>query len=282
MNALQNFAFEEHLVRAVDVGGEPWFVGKDVCSVLDIRDYHQALEKLDGDERGGYTIPTPSGDQTMIVISEAGIYRLVFRSRKPEAERFKRWLAHDVLPQIRRTGSYAPQPDRPVLSELAADAPLASRIDAVRLAKGLFGAERARALWQELGLPHVPPPSPFHGAGEAAECLKLLLAHDVREGNLSVRQAVQDAANGDLEARACLEMDGIRVSEDGDGFWIANTSKEMAALYASTTFARGKWQIVLRRIAGARTGDRQTFHGRQSRTIFLPFDVLDDEYLRRL
>lgn len=109
MNAITNFAFGEHLVRVIEREGEPWFVGKDVCGVLGISKHHQALENLDIDERGTCNVGTPSGNQDMIIVSEPGVYRLIFRSRKPEAERFKRWLAHEVLPEIRRTGRYGPK-----------------------------------------------------------------------------------------------------------------------------------------------------------------------------
>lgn len=102
------FNFDGKPARTVHIDDEPWFVGKDVCACLDISDHHQALGRLDADEvRGsGYNIPTPSGDQTMKIISEPGVYRLIFTSRTEMAERFKRWLAHDVLPALRRTGRY--------------------------------------------------------------------------------------------------------------------------------------------------------------------------------
>ena len=102
------FLFEgEHLVRIVyGADSEPWFVGIDVCHVLGISDHTQTLGRLNEDERGRDMIPTPGGDQRVIIVSEPGVYRLMFSSRKPEAERFKRWLAHDVLPSLRRTGRY--------------------------------------------------------------------------------------------------------------------------------------------------------------------------------
>jgi hypothetical protein len=101
------FLFEDaHLLRSVILDAEPWFVGIDACKVLDIAKHEQALGRLDRDERGTCPVGTPGGTQNMIVISEAGFYRLIFRSSKPVAERLKRWLAHEVLPSIRKTGSY--------------------------------------------------------------------------------------------------------------------------------------------------------------------------------
>jgi prophage antirepressor-like protein len=103
------FFFEEtQLIRVViDDRDEPWFVGVDVCRVLGVVNSHDALGRLDVDERKTLAITegTPGSPYT-VVISEAGVYRLVFASRKENAERFKRWLARDVLHSIRKTGTY--------------------------------------------------------------------------------------------------------------------------------------------------------------------------------
>jgi prophage antirepressor-like protein len=84
MNPIQNFAFEEHLVRVVDREGEPWFVGKDVCIALGIRNHKDALGRLDEDERAEVGIADPSGTKHATAVSEPGVYRLTFSSRKPE------------------------------------------------------------------------------------------------------------------------------------------------------------------------------------------------------
>lgn len=283
MNAIQNFAFEERLVRVVEHDGEPWFVGVDVCRAIDLQKPENALASLDEDEK--YTlsegvISETRGPRATVVVSEPGVYRLVFRSRKPEAERFKRWLAHDVLPQIRRTGKYAPEAKEVVLADVAHDAPLSALVEAVKLARSLFGKERARALWAELGLPHVPPPSPFHGAGEAKQCLDLLLAY--RPINQTVRHLLTAAMDrAAANERAELEAMGIRVSEDVGGFWIANNSRDIQTLFAQTPFA-DRWSMLLRRLEGAIAGERLRFRGRQTRTTFLPFSVLDEEALNAL
>lgn len=93
-------------VRVVDVNGEPWFVAKDVCECLDIGNSRDVVAALDEDEKGVDSIDTPGGAQEMSIISEAGLYSLILRSRKPEAKAFKRWITHEVLPSIRRAGSY--------------------------------------------------------------------------------------------------------------------------------------------------------------------------------
>lgn len=102
-----SFNYEGKQVRSVKIDGEVWLVAKDVCEILEIADYHQATESLDADEKGvGYNIPTPGGMQNMTVINEAGLYKLTFRSRKPKAKEFTRWVTHEVLPEIMHTGKY--------------------------------------------------------------------------------------------------------------------------------------------------------------------------------
>lgn len=107
--------FEDHEIRIIH-NGEALFVAKDLCKALTV-DTSQT-RRLDNDEKGLCTVQTPGGPQKMTVVNEAGAYRLIFTSRKPEAERLKRWLAHDVLPELRKTGSYhmgdgAPVPHQP-------------------------------------------------------------------------------------------------------------------------------------------------------------------------
>ena len=99
--------FEDTEIRIIQTDGTPWFVAKDVCDALNHSNSRKATQRLDDDEKNTVTISdgTP-GNPNKTVINEAGIYRLIFTSRKDEAERFKRWLAHDVLPSIRKTGRY--------------------------------------------------------------------------------------------------------------------------------------------------------------------------------
>ena len=93
-------------IRAVSENGEPWFVAKDVCDALGIARQQDSTRHLDDDERGECLVDTPSGKQSMVVVNEPGFYRLILKSRKPEAKAFKRWVTHEVLPAIRRTGGY--------------------------------------------------------------------------------------------------------------------------------------------------------------------------------
>ena len=107
MNELQIFSnpdFGE--IRTIEQNGEPWFVAADVCRALDIGNPSMAVERLDDDEKGISTIDTRGGKQRMAIINEPGLYSLVLGSRKPEAKAFKRWIAHEVIPAIRKHGGY--------------------------------------------------------------------------------------------------------------------------------------------------------------------------------
>ncbi len=108
MNELKIFENEQFgLIRAVEMDGEPWFVAADVCRALDIKNSHDALTRLDDDEKGVVLTDTPGGKQEMNIVNEPGLYSLVLGSRKPEAKAFKRWITHEVLPTLRRTGAYS-------------------------------------------------------------------------------------------------------------------------------------------------------------------------------
>lgn len=107
MNELTVFNNEEFgEIRTMTIEGEPWFVAADVCRALEIGNPSMAVERLDDDEKGISTIDTLGGKQRMTIINEPGLYSLVLSSRKPEAKAFKRWITHDIIPTIRKTGGY--------------------------------------------------------------------------------------------------------------------------------------------------------------------------------
>ncbi len=122
-------------VRVAMLNGDPWFVAADVCSVLEIENQSQAVSRLDVDEIDNIITNDAIGRQrSTTVISESGLYSLVLTSRKPEAKAFKKWITAEVLPAIRKTGSYsiAPAlPDDPL--SLALHASLETRKDLARL-----------------------------------------------------------------------------------------------------------------------------------------------------
>lgn len=103
-NNIQVFNNEEFgEVRTVMVSGEPWFVAADVCKALELSNPTVAVSRLDEDERTKFNLGRQGEG---IIVNEAGLYSLILGSRKPEAKVFKRWITHDVIPAIRKTGGY--------------------------------------------------------------------------------------------------------------------------------------------------------------------------------
>ena len=100
------FNFNEHEVRTVMQGGEPWFVAKDVCEVLELTNSREAVSGLEEDELMSVVLTSGGQRREMNAVSESGLYALIFKSRKPEAKAFRRWVTSEVLPAIRKTGGY--------------------------------------------------------------------------------------------------------------------------------------------------------------------------------
>lgn len=148
------FTFPEtaQQVRSMLIDGEPWFVGKDACDVVGISKYRDALAQLDDDERVSAVVDTPGGAQRMALVSEPGVYALMLISRSPRVKPFRRWVTHEVIPQIRKTGRYetAPVPRRePSKLELARD--LVSALEAQEAAEArVKELEAPAAAWNVL------------------------------------------------------------------------------------------------------------------------------------
>lgn len=118
MNDITISSFNSKQVRVLKIDGEPWFVAKDLCNILEIKNVSDSLSRLDDDEKGIDSIDTPGGKQEMAIVSESGMYTLVLSSRKSEAKVFRKWVTSELLPTLRKTGSYhltIPKPFQPKL-----------------------------------------------------------------------------------------------------------------------------------------------------------------------
>lgn len=104
---LQTFSYQSQNVRTVIKNGEPWFLAKDVCDILEINNPSQALTRLDDDEKNTIILNEGIGNPEKSIVSESGLYSLILGSRKTEAKQFKRWITHEVIPSIRKHGIYA-------------------------------------------------------------------------------------------------------------------------------------------------------------------------------
>lgn len=103
---LQIFTYQDKDVRTIQRNGELWFVLTDVCKILGVKNTSQMADRLDEDEKGICEIYTLGGPQNMVIINESGLYAVILRSNKPDAKKFRHWVTSEVLPAIRKTGSY--------------------------------------------------------------------------------------------------------------------------------------------------------------------------------
>lgn len=118
MNEIQIFNSEEFgEIRTVMIDGEPWFVAKDVAIILNYKDTASAARRnVDIEDKRGGLVDTPSGKQEMLMVNESGLYSLIFGSKLESAKRFKKWVTSEVLPQIRKTGTYG-KPQIPMTTQ---------------------------------------------------------------------------------------------------------------------------------------------------------------------
>lgn len=120
--ALREFRFGDCPVRVLGTPDSPRFVAADVGAALGIANVRESLRRFPEDEKGVSSTDTLGGHQETLVLTEPGLYRLIFLSRKPAAEKFRRWVFHEVLPQIRQAGRY--ESAEPVRAQLPPPVPL--------------------------------------------------------------------------------------------------------------------------------------------------------------
>lgn len=133
-------------IRTLTISGEPWFIARDICFALGLGNVSQAVTKLDGYEKHTLGVGVISNDTPLIAVSESGLYTLVLGSRKQEAVEFRRWVTREVLPAIRKTGSYTAAPAFQVPKTLS---------EALRLAADLSDKVESQALQIEAQKPAV-------------------------------------------------------------------------------------------------------------------------------
>ena len=144
MNEIVAFNFNGADVRTLTKDGNPWWVAKDVCDVLGLSNITEALAGLDRDELTSVMLKSGGQGREMKIINEAGLYSLILRSRKPEARTFKRWITHEVLPTLRKTGSYtAPETKKAMTAEMLKQVRLSvnSKIMTIPEARAYLGIE---------------------------------------------------------------------------------------------------------------------------------------------
>lgn len=188
---IQPFEFEGNKVRALADGDEVMFVASDIAKILGYRDAANLTRNLDGDERGTHEVSTPSGTQNMTVLTESGLYRAILSReiayvKEPEAQafvkRFQRWVTHEVLPQIRKTGGYIPA------SETDDDMTILAK--AVMIGQRTMEEQKRRIAEQQSRIVELEPKALFADAVAASDgtCLVGELAKMLRQNGLNIGQ----------------------------------------------------------------------------------------------
>ena len=211
--AMQLFGYETGDVRVSVKDGEPWFAVKDVCEILELSNVTEAVRGLPETDLTSVVLTSGGQKRELTFINEAGLYRLVFRSRKPEAERFQDWICREVIPSIRKTGGYGTAARRG-LGLTAAD------IAAVtELVRGGETAERLLTRARATGSAHA---AAAIRTGLLLSRAKMALPHGeytrwVRE-NCGARHGIRSAGRCRSEARAFLVSPAaaafLRLSDD--------------------------------------------------------------------
>lgn len=191
-NEIQPFEFEGNKVRALADGDGVMFVASDIAKILGYRDAANLARNLDHDERGIHEVSTPSGTQNMTILTESGLYRSILNReiayvKEPEAQafvkRFQRWVTHEVLPQIRKTGGYIPTTD--------ADDDMTILAKAVMIGQRTMEAQKRRIAEQSEHIKALEPKARFADAVAASDgtCLIGELAKMLRQNGLDIGQS---------------------------------------------------------------------------------------------
>lgn len=184
-NEIQKFDFKGASLRTLtDEAGEPWFIAKDVCDILELGNTTNALRALDEDEKTNFTNcnVAQNGGRAPLIISEPGLYKLIMRSRKPEAREFQRWVTHEVLPQIRKTGGYI------AASESDSDEDIMAR--AVLVAQKTIERKNQQLQAKDAQIKVLEPKARFADAVAASDgtCLVGELAKMLRQNGMDIGQ----------------------------------------------------------------------------------------------
>ena len=273
------FSFGEHEVRVVVREGEPWFVAGDVAVALGYRDAANAGRILADHQKGTQIVSTPSGDQRVTIINESGLYRLVLRSRKPEAEKFSDWVTGEVLPAIRKTGQYKAIPAAGSLTiemREKVKSMVVEKMDAQQYNAAITLLAKMQVNWEVVDEEPAPPVR-YHFPLESAD------VHDRQFANTwFTPERLTDPKNKapELDLIQALERDGhdvtgakVRIMAMRDAM---NQMVEMReALMAVSTLA--KWVHDFADVAREKRGKNVLFVGKPDQRSAIDRHVYRDQ-----
>lgn len=217
MNDLQIFNYHDNLIRTVERNGELWWVLKDVCATFGVRNHRDVASRLDDDEKGVAEIDTPGGVQNLSIVNQPGLYSALFsmqphqargipddlvEKRKVQLKDFKRWVTHDVLPTINRTGGYmSPTPLSPA-QLIAAQAQLL--VDMEKRMDEMQGATKALEAKVDTAIKAFSRPSEDHWKSDMDKAVKELCAEihwSLPKLQGKLYSELEDTANCNINSR---------------------------------------------------------------------------------
>ena len=223
-NEIQRFDFRGASLRTLtDEEGEPWFVAKDVCDILGMSNPSMAVIALDKDEVAqidpkDYLGSENRSNQAVNIVSEPGLYKLIMRSRKPEAKEFQRWVTHEVLPQIRKTGGYIPT------SESDSDEDIMAR--AVLVAQKTIKQKNQQIAEQQRRIVELEPKARFADVAASddtcliGELAKMLLQNGIPVGQNRLFRLLRaegylgkSGSNRNMPTQRAMELGLFRIKE---------------------------------------------------------------------
>lgn len=236
-------------LRAIqDESGEPWFVAKDVCDALGIANNRDAIKALDDDEKNTVVISDGiQGNPNKTIISESGFYKLVMKSRKPEAKAFQRWVTHEVLPSIRKKGGY--------IAAAADETPEQIMARAVLLAHDTIARQKAQ-------IEELKPKALFADAVAASDgtCLVGELAKMMRQNGVQIGQnrlfeklrqdgyLGKSGSNYNVPTQRAMEMGLFRIKETS----ITHSDGHITVQRTAKVTGKGQQYFINRFIKAAR------------------------------
>lgn len=280
------FQFDQSAVRVVTGdAGEPWFCLRDVCSVLDLSNASPERFQLSPEGVTKFVTPTSNGDQAITFVNEPNLYRIIFRSSKPEAKKFQDWVFSDVLPTIRKTGAYSttPAPDaRLAAFERFVQQGILSALTAERAALAILGLDPDAV---SVGVEKIYPPGTADAKGvafcdplapdltaKAHRVLSNLLALPLVDG-LSVGTAIAQSLNGYAVASHALVRAGIRIQ--GNQVWFGSGIEGLRALAKQIGVGMDLRKYLLA-LPGAARVQTKRFDGVNSKIVSVPLDLIHE------
>lgn len=271
------FQFDQASVRVIARDdGQPWFCLRDVCDVLDIQNpSDMAAKQLSPEGVDKIYTPTSSGDQAITFVNEPNLYRVIFRSNKPEAKKFQDWVFVEVLPTIRKTGAYSstPAPD----ARLAALPPLLrdgilSALTAERAALAILGLDPVLASGPRPAPTAQPVQTSPHLVTTARGILSAFLAGPMMDG-LPVSSAIAAALGGSSAAVDSLALHGLRVK--GDQLWFGTGIMRLRFMADAIGVGRDLRKHLLA-LPGAVRVQTQRFGGVNSKVVAIPLSLVGE------